>query len=266
MENFNAKDYWEERLGKNYGLDGVGYIGHGVKYNEWMYRIRKKIFRKYVTNNIKDIDNKAVLDIGSGTGFYINLWKKAGVKDLTGMDLTSVAVQNLEKNFPGIRFYEGDVSDNISHLFGGKKFDVISAFDVLFHVVDEDKFRKAIANISGLIKKDGLFILSDNFVHDKPSGGVHHVNRTLRDFTEVLEANDLEIIMRKPSFYFFNAPVDTDSKFLKRMWNTQSRIIYRGEKYANILGALLYPIELLILNLIKEGPSTEIMICRKKGE
>jgi hypothetical protein len=39
-KKFSAKDYWENRLNENFGLNGVGYIGLGKNYNHWLYKIK----------------------------------------------------------------------------------------------------------------------------------------------------------------------------------------------------------------------------------
>ena len=265
MTEFNVKEYWEKRLEKNYGLEGVGYLGHGKAYNGWMYKLRKYIFNKYVSKLKLNLSELSILDIGSGTGFYIECWINLGAKKITGSDITAVAIQNLSSKYKNCNFKEFDISQKDTDVFDSKKFDVISAFDVLFHVVEDDRFIQAINNIHFLLKSEGIFLISDNFVHAETYRGNHHVNRSLNYITEVLKKAGFEILMRKPSFYFLNAPVDTESKFLRWFWNLQSKIIYRGDFYANILGAVVYPVDWLILQFISEGPTTEIMICRKKS-
>ena len=58
-------------------------------------------------------------------------------------------------------------------------------------------------------------------------------------------------------------PIDSDSRFLKNSWQNISKLIRTNEYVGNVAGGLLFPIELLLLNLIHEGPSTEIMVCSK---
>ena len=40
MDDFGAKDYWENRLRERYDLTGVGDIGLPKSYNEALYRVR----------------------------------------------------------------------------------------------------------------------------------------------------------------------------------------------------------------------------------
>jgi len=79
LSKFSPKRYWENRLAVNFNPKGVGDIGLSESYNEFLYRIRASDFRQTIKDiplNMVSID---VLDIGSGTGFYINQWLKAGV-------------------------------------------------------------------------------------------------------------------------------------------------------------------------------------------
>jgi len=261
MENFDAAKYWENRLNENYNLHGVGFIGHGPAYNDFMYRVRKKVFHKTISKTISISKEKSVLDIGSGTGFYIRCWEETGLKDIEGSDITQVAVEQLTKNFPTYSFQQLDIGSNtFPH---NKKYDIISAFDVLFHIVDDEAFERSVANISSLLKPGGKFIVSDNFIHGPETRTTHHVSRTIEKYTDVLKKNGFEIEYRKPVFYFMNTPVDGERKFLKWFWNLQSKIIYRGKHWARILSAIIYPVELFMVAICKEGPSTEIMVCKK---
>lgn len=259
----NTKKYWEERLTKSYNLHSVGYLGLGKGYNKFMYKVRKAVFTK-VIKKLKIQPDAHILDIGSGTGFYIELWKKLGFKNITGSDLTTVAVENLKNKYTNSQFISFDISDEHIPL-KEKEFDVISIMDVLFHIVDDKKYQKAINNISKLIKKNGYLIYSDNFIHnDLQVKSAHHVNRKIDWIYQELNNNNFEIILRKPMFYFMNTPVDTNNTFLKKLWQFQIKYASKNRYYSYILGFLFYPLELIALMFINEGPSTEILICKKK--
>lgn len=259
----NTKKYWEERLTKSYGLQSVGYLGLGKGYNKFMYKVRKAVFIKVIKK--LNIQNDAkILDIGSGTGFYIEIWKKLGFKNITGSDLTNVAVENLKNKYSNCQFISFDISDENIPL-KEKEFDVISVMDVLFHIVDDEKYKNAIKNISKLIKDKGYLIYSDNFIHeDIESTSPHHVNRKINWIYEELKNNNFEIILRKPMFYFMNTPVDTQNRFIKKIWQLQLTYASKNKYYSYIFGLIFFPLEMIALMFAKEGPSTEILICRKK--
>jgi len=235
----------------------------GESYNKWMYRIRKAVFNKHIKRLNLDWSSINALDIGTGTGFYIDRWKELGIKDITGCDITEVAVKNLLKNYKDHNFYLQDISEELHQEIADKKYSIISAFDVLFHIVDDEKYKKAISNIYDLLDENGYFILSDNFVHKETQRSSHHVNRTINYTYNTLQDIGFEVQLRKPIFFLFNEPVDTQSKLAWNFWKLQTKIVTRHEVFGEIFGTLLYPVELLCVNFAKEGPSTEIMICKK---
>src|SRR2546423_14162832 len=102
MTEFNARAYWEDRIQTNLGLHGVGYLGYGTPYNDWMYRVRAVVMRRTVRSLPIDLSRSNVLDIGSGVGFYVRLWRELGAKHVTGSGLTGVAVNALRASYPGI--------------------------------------------------------------------------------------------------------------------------------------------------------------------
>ncbi len=166
MKNFNAKEYWEKRLEEDFTLCSVGYSSLGKSYNHWMYKIRRKVFLRTAASLPLDGEKCTVLDIGCGTGFYIEIWKELNVRNIIGIDITQVAIDNLQKRYPEYQFYRMDIGEDIDKSLENK-FDIISAMDVLFHILEDEKFEKAIFNISKMLKPGGYFIWSDNFVHQK---------------------------------------------------------------------------------------------------
>ena len=259
----DAKAYWEGRLANNYNLAGVGYLNLGINYNKWLYRVRKKVFCRVI--RILDVDPAAskVLDIGSGTGFYVERWKDLGVSNLTGIDLTSVAVERLKKEYPEYSFYELDIS---SEFPAGtpSTFDLVSALDVLFHIVNDDLFERAIANIYNLCKRGGYFLLSDNFLHSNSIVGTYQTNRTLIEIRDLLEGNGFKIISRVPMFVLMNTPIDSTNRLHHLLWGKFTNLIAKNDKFGYFFGLGMYPIELFCTKLMKESPSTEIMLCKKE--
>ncbi|HXX97981.1 MAG TPA: class I SAM-dependent methyltransferase [Candidatus Bathyarchaeia archaeon] len=93
-EPSSLEDYWENRLKENFGLHGAGYIGLGRSYNNWLYKVRRKVFVSRIKSMYLDFSDKEVLDVGCGTGFYLGLWKnKIGVRHITGIDITNIAIK-----------------------------------------------------------------------------------------------------------------------------------------------------------------------------
>jgi len=66
-------------------------------------------------------------------------------------------------------------------------------------------------------------------------------------------------------FVLMNGPVDTRWPGFLTLWNMYARILSLGNPIGYAAGAVLYPLELLLLRVVRESPTTEIMICRKTG-
>ncbi len=264
MSEFDSREYWEQRLRVNAGLDGVGYLALGQGFNRWLYKIRRHVFLRQVRALNLPFPSMNVLDVGSGTGFYVNLWCELGVRNITGSDLTAIAVERLLQRYPACHFVQMDIADSNAQL-ADATFDAVSIFDVLFHIVDDKKFSQAVRNLSRFVKPNGFLLLSDNFLHGDPVRVKHHVSRSLEEMEAVLQQVGFDVLLRAPMFFLMNAPVDSESHLLRWHWRCLERLVPLHEIVGTLWGAALYPLEILCLSMAREGPSTEMMICRKRG-
>ncbi|AIF84198.1 Methyltransferase domain [Candidatus Nitrososphaera evergladensis SR1] len=275
MKNSETRGYWEERLAKNFDLSGVGFSSLGKNYNRWMYRVRRHVLLKTLGKLDYDYHRHLgrttkILDIGVGTGFYIDFWKKlyqGKAAAVDGVDITAVAVERMKKKYPDSQFYVADIGEsNVLEMFGKKTYNIISAFDVLFHITNDEKYKRAIQNIYSLLEPAGIFVLSENFVHSNLSRAEFQVNRSKEHIERLLEDTGFQIIERTPMFVLMNAPVNSDSKMRKRCWRVLTRLVSQGESMGFAVGAATYPIECLLLSVTDKGPSTELIICKKAQE
>ena len=255
------KEYWEKQLNNNNDLQGIGYLSLGKNYNSWMYKIRRSIVSTKLRRLITNMNSIEVLDIGTGSGFYIDVWKELGVKDIMGCDITSITVKSLRNLHSKANFIEFDLSSDFIPL--AKQFDYVTAFDVLMHIQEDDKYAKAIGNIYNLLKPGGLFVFSENFVRRKSYSNKFQSIRSLSEVQLLLQATGFEILGRSPMFYLMNTPSDSDGIMINRFWRLIKKISSKGEIFGSLIGFALYPIELLLISTSKESPSTEIMVCKK---
>src|ERR1043166_8271428 len=107
---------------------------------------------------------REVLDVGSGTGFYVDRWLRLGAR-VTGLDLTEIAVAELSRAFPAARFLRADIGASLDGVpLAPGWFDAVSAFDVLFHIVDDAQYARAFENIPSLLRPGGWFLGPENFL------------------------------------------------------------------------------------------------------
>src|ERR1019366_9318732 len=113
-----------------------------------------------------------VVELGPGTGFFIDYWKKLGIHSLVGLDITSVVTERLAEKYPEYRFAEADVSEHWP--VPDASADIVTAFDVLFHITDDARFNAAIHEARRVRRPAGGLPLSAPCLPRHPVRGLHH--------------------------------------------------------------------------------------------
>lgn len=256
---FNAKKYWDERLKQNYDLIGVGDISLSMNYNIWSYKVTrhrlKKLFKQYLPKN-----KGAVLDIGSGTGFVIEIWRQFGVQ-VNGIDISATAVKKLSEKFPMHKFYEVDAGSQ-PFPFADNSLQAVSAASVLYHLVEDAALDQLLQSVHRVLEPGAYFIFSDNFIHGNNYNVPHQNCRSLEDYEKALIRNGFEITAKVANYVLFNDPVDANGKFYPRIWSLLTRFSKKWKWFDAIIWPCLFPLELFLTSFIKESPAQEVMICK----
>lgn len=104
-----------------------------------------------------------ILDAGAGTGGTIVLLKKAGFKNVVGIEKSDIAISYSAKR--GLKITEGDVN---KLPFKKDSFDVVICLDVLYH--QGVNLGLAIKEFQRVLKKGGLLYLQEpayNFLRSR---------------------------------------------------------------------------------------------------
>lgn len=260
---FDAKEYWEGRLTARFDLGSVGDIGLPTTYNDYLYRVRAAVFRRLLVG--LRLGQVNVLDVGSGTGFYVNEWLKAGAKEVMGSDLTVTATQMLRDRLPSCRFAVFDIGGDLPEELRDRQFDVVSAFDMLFHIVDDERYAAAISNFARLVRPGGRLIFSDNLTDRTIINGPHQISRAESDVVALLTSCGFTREAVRPMFVLMNDPVRSGSRVLHKLFGHIYAFAARGETQGRLIGAALLPIERVLTSICRRGPSTEIFVWRRKA-
>ena len=93
-----------------------------------------------------DVEDPRILDIGTGTGLSLRLFKMMGYHDVAGTDLYDVNKEHLAAS--GIKLFVGDVRD-----IELDSYDVVTCYHVLEHVMDPNPF---LARICAVLNPGGI--------------------------------------------------------------------------------------------------------------
>jgi SAM-dependent methyltransferase len=259
----DRRAYWEDRLSREFSLDGVGYTGLGRAFNEQMYRVRRHGFLRLVRPLLSDLPAPEVLDVGSGTGFYLGLWEELGAARITGSDVTQTAVAALARSHPRHRLLQMDITARELALEPAS-FDFVSAIDILFHIVDEQAHARAIENLGALVRPGGRVILSENLYRVPPPPAEHQVGRSEATILERLRAAGLVLERRAPMFVLMNTPVRSGSRLHRAAWARLVATLTRRPKLGEPVGRVLHPFETALVDRLRSAPSTEFLVCRRQ--
>jgi 2-polyprenyl-3-methyl-5-hydroxy-6-metoxy-1,4-benzoquinol methylase len=264
QRRFDPTEYWQERLAVDYSLGSTGWKTLGEAFNEWSYAVRARVFTHVAEAVVPAPREARVLDVGSGTGFYLDLWQRIGVREITGSDLTPVAVERLAQRYPAATIRQVDIGQTNLSLRAGA-YDAISIMDVLYHIVDDERYRQALANLATLLTQEGALLLSENLV-SRPSRAVHQVTRSREWILGALAQAGLVVVREQPIFFLMNTPVSSDSRLLHRWWHLITRLVPRHEVIGWTVGAALFPIEIGLARLAgsRRSPSTTLLVCRRR--
>ncbi|MDP1547091.1 MAG: methyltransferase domain-containing protein [Anaerolineales bacterium] len=153
MYSISAKYYDEiyEATGKDYHAEA------GIAH---------KLIQRY-----KKTKGNTLLDVGCGTGIHVNL---LGIHyQVEGLDLEPRMLAIARKNFPKLRFRQGNMIDfNIS-----QKFDIVTClFSAIGHVKTKMFLQKAIKNMSQHLLSGGVLLLEPWFApEDWHTGSIYTV-------------------------------------------------------------------------------------------
>lgn len=254
------RDFWERRLEGDWTESGVGYRALGRPFNTWMYKVREEVFLRRVGR--LGLLDPSVLDVGSGTGFYVRLWDRLGAADVTGCDMTDAAVARLRERFPDHRFVRQDAAD--LDAFEDASFDALSCMDVLFHITDDDRYTSAVGEFARVLRPGGTLVISENCLQRPEQRGEHQVNRTLEWIAGTLDKAGFDLRLRVPMLMLMNAQVDAAAPW-RKAWGGALRAATLTAPTGWLAGAALYPLERRLVRGRRESPTTELLICRRRG-
>lgn len=274
MSTYDPVSYWNSRVSGNLDLATVGQIRMGA-YNELAYRLRLNALYKAIKKIDLPLSKTCLFETGFGTGFYLHVWKQFGVKEVVGVDLSEQALRRAKDLFPNFHLFQHNIVDPLP---ATQNFDLVTAIDVLYHIVDDDEWQQAIENICKPLKKGGFLIFTDKFPPQGTYQTAPHVRRRSLDMYRNCLANQgLRIIHIFPVFVFMDDPLKCGvprwlSVVSLIQWRLLSKSIHIFEFYPKLqrwlaltIAAIQYPFERFALAVSGRSPNLEIVIAQKQN-
>ena len=261
---YEPESYWEERYAR-LDITRSGHRDLPKEYNTWLYRRKQAVLWRSLRHIGFEPRDTRLLEIGVGVGAYLDFWQRVGVRDITGLDLSASAIGFLAERYPKVRFMRRDVTAANLQADCGTGYDIVTALDVLYHVVDGALLDSALRNIFEVLRPGGVFALHDEFLH-RP--GEHHGYiywRSLDQWQQALSRAGLEVVYRTPIFFCMVQPNDCatprGAARMDKLWTRSNAVIQR---FPSLAGALGYAVDTTLGAMLNEGPSMELLLARRK--
>ncbi len=175
--------YWDARhVRHGAGLEGVGCVCLSEDENRADYEAKWARIRPFVEQLPP---THRVLDAGCGNGFLTARLRDLGLR-VDGVDFSAAAVASARARLgagPGLSV------SRLDEFRPGHRYHAVVCVDVLFHVVDDDLWRRTVENLGRLAT--GELLVQDHLVGEAEAGqsrqgAVHCRWRTLQMYREAL--------------------------------------------------------------------------------
>ncbi len=237
--------------------------------DSWWVKSRNRLFKRIVLRYLVASGKTHYLDIGCGTGDFIQQIVAIPDVEITGSEVYLKGLMYAKKNIPSVDFVQYDVTQGD---IGKSRFHIISAFDVVEHI---DNDSAALRHINEMLNKDGVLIISvpqHKFLWGSLDELVKHKRRYSRqELVAKLATNNFDIV--KTTFFVFTLfPLMLVARMFDRGGNQAGRESESLEKKTQFSGTLnrafnsLMRIDEALINLGVSLPfgGTLVVIARKR--
>lgn len=120
------------------------------KYGEF------RVFKHFLKKQKINLSNKVIIDAGCGSGYSSKLILDAFTpSELIAFDIMPEQIAIAQKRYTNITFKIGDLT---AITIPNGTADAVFVFGILHHIPE---WRKALRNISGFLKKSGVFLVDE---------------------------------------------------------------------------------------------------------
>ncbi len=271
---YNNRAYWTSLHRQHVGqLSAVGYSGMGEGFNRAAYRLRLGAAEHLLRRNA--VQPQKILEAAVGVGAYEPLWRELGVQRWVGVDMSPDAIAGLQARSTGTFLVADLTSDWNAQPLLGSGFDLVTAIDVLYHLVEDDEFARALVNLGERVRAGGYLLVSDVFCDPTRQIAPHVKRRALGDYLAILEPG-FHPLDREAVFAILGDPVPRPARpigdvVLFNAWRVLSKVVRVTPALArNIVGAATVAVASPVDSLLRKcgaarGRNLELLLFRKQS-
>jgi len=272
LGEYRPTTYWEDLLRQRFDLQSVGYPYLSAAFNMYLYRamagsVNRGLGRLGLCR--ASLSKSSILDVGSGTGFWIDFWLTKGGRKIFGIDLTAQSVSILSKKYPTLKFEQRDIADPMGRS-ASDGFDLISAMSILHHIPSQQGWKQVLLNLGCVLKPGGSLLIMDPILRyqwwGKPFSRTSPGRpRTIVEYHSVLKESGVRVLAVIPTVTILANPVDTrwkvEFQMLGQWWNLFCRLASK-EGTMRTSGWLIYLLDRFLCQL-NYMQSSKLLLCRK---
>lgn len=154
---FAPEQYWDTRHQTHQAsLKAVGHVKLTDRQSAEQYEVKRSRLMDMIRRHCPETTSRSLLDAGCGIGLLTGAFVEQGF-DVVGVDFSETAIERARAG--GIR-----AQFSVSTLAGlnlDQQFDVITAVDVLLHVVDRREWHATLDALRRHLKPEGVLIILD---------------------------------------------------------------------------------------------------------
>ena len=197
-DSFDAAEFWKRRMAKRPDLTGTGTSALPLSWQKWMYRGKKRAYRKILNEAGFSISGASVLDFGCGTGYFEDVWLDWGAKQADGIDIVPSNIDALKASHPDRSYVCADLGSEPEKIADLPEYDLVTAIDVVYHIVEDEPFAITLEALANRIKLGGWLLLTDGMKDFSPAAHVQF--RSVETWERELACVGLTLQHRRPVF------------------------------------------------------------------
>jgi len=282
---YDNPSHWKE-MHHRYGgsLKAVGRSGLSETYNFHKYRSEEATFsevlKQVVIAGKKNGDDFHVLDVGAGTGYWLNVVMREAknrniLPKVTAIDLSEEALDELKLHLPGTECVVENAGLADPGMMKGK-FDLVMSNYCLHHITNTGQFKNALQLAVQSVKPGGFLLIMDCLIDRKYSPYYEidadryagsGLSRPLQWVDQAAEQNNMRrISMTDPISFLMNNVLEADSGAGYRLMHITWKILHRIFK-SDRLTQLVMPLVYAADRYLKKrnlGYSTRLVIYQRQ--